>query len=127
MYNLYTLSHLFTVYRFYSGEAILRPQAKLYSGRYRAKQHTTSKIIFSLCVCMCESEAVSSVYTLQSRGRIFGRNPDKSLKSFPPFYSQSTHTVSATSCFTEGHTPPYLLLKLTDVLTDVITDVLTDV
>ncbi len=35
--------------------------------------------------------------------------------------------VSATSCFTEGHTPPYLLLKLTDVLTDVITDVLTDV
>ncbi len=35
--------------------------------------------------------------------------------------------VSATSCFTEGHTPPYLLLKLTDVLTDVITYVLTDV
>jgi hypothetical protein len=39
-----------------------------------------------------------------------------------------THSsVSATSCFTEGHTPPYLLLKLTDVLTDVITYVLTDV
>ncbi len=36
-------------------------------------------------------------------------------------------SVSATSCFTEGHTPPYLLLKLTDVLTDVITYVLTDV
>ncbi len=36
-------------------------------------------------------------------------------------------SVSATSCFTEGHTPPYLLLKLTDVLTDVITNVLTDV
>ncbi len=35
--------------------------------------------------------------------------------------------VSATSCFTEDHTPPYLLLKLTDVLTDVITYVFTDV
>ncbi len=82
MYSLYTHSHLFTVYRFYSGEAILRPQAKLYSGRYRAKQHTTSKIIFSLCVCMCESEAVSSVYTLQSRGEYLDEIQTKVLRVF---------------------------------------------
>jgi hypothetical protein len=46
----------------------------------------------------------------------------------PKFYKYfRVNIVSATSCFTEGHTPPYLLLKLTGVLTDVITYVLTDV
>ena len=51
------------------------------------------------------------------------------LTEFFPFFVPLFlgDSVSATSCFTEGHTPPYLLLKLTDVLTDVITDVLTDV
>jgi hypothetical protein len=31
-----------------------------------------------------------SVTKVQSRGRILGRNPDKSLQIFPPSYSQST-------------------------------------
>jgi hypothetical protein len=46
---------------------------------------------------------------------------------FVHFLIYVSGSVSATSCFTEGHTPPYLLLKLTDDLTDVRTDVLTDV
>jgi hypothetical protein len=58
-----------------------------------------------------------------------GKNSFSTLTEFFPFFVPLFlgDSVSATSCFTEGHTPPYLLLKLTDVLTDVITDVLTDV
>ena len=58
-----------------------------------------------------------------------GKNSFNTLTKFFPFFVPLFlgDSVSATSCFTEGHTPPYLLLKLTDVLTDVITYVLTDV
>jgi hypothetical protein len=58
-----------------------------------------------------------------------GKNSFSTLTEFFPFFVPLFlgDSVSATSCFTEGHTPPYLLLKLTDVLTDVITYVLTDV
>ena len=58
-----------------------------------------------------------------------GKNSFSTLTEFFPFFVPLFlgDSVSATSCFTEGHTPPHLLLKLTDVLTDVITDVLTDV
>ena len=60
---------------------------------------------------------------------LHGKNSFSTLTEFFPFFVPLFlgDSVSATSCFTEGHTPPYLLLKLTDVLTDVITDVLTDV
>ncbi len=42
-------------------------------------------------------------HNLQYWGRILGRNPDNSLKSFPPCYSKSSHSFSLRLLFLKTH------------------------
>ncbi len=58
-------------------------------------------VIFPITGSICE---------ILSRGRILGRNPDKSLKSFPPFYSQSPYSFASRFWF--------IFFKLMQPLTD---------
>jgi hypothetical protein len=54
---------------------------------------------------------------LETRGRILGRNTDKSLKSFPPFYSQSLYSFALRFLFLQTHLTSYIFLQLMQPLT----------
>jgi hypothetical protein len=90
--------------------------AKVKNELWNLIQHTVNGLVglvISNCLLLrsrCKQEKMK--YST-SRGRILGRNPDKSLKSFPPCYSHSPLQLCLEiSIFFKTHASSYVFLQV---------------
>ncbi len=80
-------------------------QRLLWSGLFKSGTLHTIKIVFKIWKGHLEQGKNTKKDSLNfiTRGRILGRNPDKSLKSFPPCYSSHLYSFALRFLFLQTH------------------------